>query len=91
MFSVYLELLLGDIGLGWLQQLQDSRSDVSTTEVISSQSSEQNTLSLTAYLVANNVFTTTVVFVKDVAITNRILMNFSVLDCRCLLTDVEGL
>lgn len=56
MVAVYLELLLGDVGLGWLQELKHSRSDVSTAEVISSQGSEQNTLSLTADLGANKVF-----------------------------------
>lgn len=53
MIAVYLELLLSDIGPSWVQQLQDSRNDVPTAEVISSQSSEQNTLSLAADLVAN--------------------------------------
>lgn len=82
MVAVYLELLLGDIGPCWLQQLQHPRSDVSTAEVIISQSSEQNTLSFTTDLVANKVFRT-VSSVRDVVIANRIFMNSSVLDCRC--------
>lgn len=72
--SVYLKLLLGDIGPVWLQQLQHLRSDVSTAEVISSQSSEQNTLSLTADLVANKVFRTTFKSGKDMVISKRIFI-----------------
>lgn len=71
---MYLKLLLGDIGPVWLQQLQHLRSDVSTAEVICSQSSEQNTLSLTADLVANKVFRTTFKSGKDMVISKRIFI-----------------
>lgn len=87
---MYLELLSSDIGPGWLQQLQDLRNDVSTAEVVSSQSSEQNTLGLTADLVANKGFRTNT-SVNYVVIANRSFMNSSILDCRCWWTDAEDL